>query len=92
MFIYRTQSSANRRTEDLMLSGKSYPDQTPGYPLFACRPRLNVASEQCRPSQGFWGTGGKGHLFQGNRGRTILVIILGNMEHKKTNFRFWGNM
>ena len=26
--------------------------------------------------------------FEGNRGTNI---ILGNREHKKTNFRFWGN-
>ena len=50
-----------------------------------------------RPSQGFWGTGEQGHLFQGNRGTKKGQIlrgtktILGNREHKKTNFRFLGN-
>ena len=32
--------------------------------------------------------GEKGHLFQGNRG---TKTILGNKEHKKTNFRFLGS-
>ena len=33
--------------------------------------------------------GNKGQIFEGNRG---TKTILGNTEHKKTNFRFWGNM
>ena len=47
---------------------------------------------------GLWGTGGMGiHFkgtgeqmpnFEGNRG---TKTILGNTEHKKTNFRFKGN-
>ena len=32
--------------------------------------------------------GNKGQILRGNRGRKT---ILGNREHKKTNFRFWGN-
>ena len=31
---------------------------------------------------------GKGHLFQGNRG---TKTVLGNREHKKTNFRYLRN-
>ena len=45
-----------------------------------------------RPSQGFWGTGQKGiysveqmNNFLGEQGKKT---ILGNREHKKTNFRF----
>ena len=51
-----------------------------------------------RRSQGFGGTGEKGIYFretglqmsnfEGNRG---TKSILGNREHKKTNFRFLGN-
>ena len=51
-----------------------------------------------RPSQGFGEQGKKGIYFrrtgeprpnfEGNRG---TKTILGNMEHKKTNFRFLGN-
>ena len=52
-----------------------------------------------RPSQGFLGTRGKKGIyfrgtgeqrqnFEGNRG---TKTILGNREHKKTNFRFLGN-
>ena len=51
-----------------------------------------------RPSQGFWGTGETGHLFQGNRGTKPnfegnrgTKTILGNRAHKKTNFRFLRN-
>ena len=49
-----------------------------------------------RPSQGFWGTGKKGHLFQGNKGQ----ILRGTEEQKKyfgtgnirkQIFRFFGN-
>ena len=40
-------------------------------------------------------TGGKGHLFQGNRGTKATLrgtnTILGNREHTKTNFRVMGN-
>ena len=32
-----------------------------------------------RPSQGFWGIGEKGHLFQGNKGQ----ILRGTEEQKK---------
>ena len=52
-----------------------------------------------RPSQGFRGTGETGHLFQGTgeqrlnfEGNRGTKTILGNREHKKTNFRFLGNM
>ena len=51
-----------------------------------------------RPSKGFWGTGEKGIYFrrtweqrpnfEGNWG---TETILGNREHKKTNFQFLGN-
>ena len=36
---------------------------------------------------------GKGHLFQGNKDQNLrgTKTILGNREHKKTNFRFLGN-
>ena len=48
-----------------------------------------------RPSQGFWGTGEKGHLFQGNKGQILRGTEeqkkIGNREHKKTNFPFFGN-
>ena len=51
-----------------------------------------------RSSQGFWGTGETGHLFQGNReqrpnfeGNRGTTTILGNREHMKTNFRYLGN-
>ena len=49
-----------------------------------------------RPSQGFWGTGGKRAFIsgeQGNKGQILrgTKTILGNREHKKTNFRFLGN-
>ena len=46
-----------------------------------------------RPSQGFWGTGETGDLFQGNKGQILrgTKTILGNREHKKTYFRYWGN-
>ena len=46
-----------------------------------------------RPSQGFWGTGEQGHSFQGNKGQILrgTKTLLGSREHKKTNFRFWGN-
>ena len=36
----------------------------------------------------FMGTGEQRLNFEGNRG---TKIILGNREHKKTNFQFWGN-
>ena len=39
---------------------------------------------------------GKGHLFQGNRGKMPIFrktnTIFGMREHKKTIFRFWGTM
>ena len=47
-----------------------------------------------RPSQGFWGTGGKGHLFQRSRGKrpnvdgnrgTKPILGTGNI-FRKTNF------
>ena len=51
-----------------------------------------------RPSLGFWGTGEKGYLFQLNRGTKVKFwgergtkTILGNREHKKTNFQCLGN-
>ena len=47
---------------------------------------------------GVLGNRGKGYLFQGKReqrsnfeGNRGTKTILGNREHKKTNFRFWGN-
>ena len=42
-----------------------------------------------RPSQGFWGTGEKGHLFQGNKGQILwgTKTILGNI---KQIFHFGG--
>ena len=50
-----------------------------------------------RPSQGYWGIGEKGYLFQGNEeqrsnfeGNRGTKTILGNREHKKTHFRFLG--
>ena len=49
-----------------------------------------------RPSQGFWGTGERGHLLQRNRGTKANFegnrgkkTILGNSEHRK---QFLGNM
>ena len=49
-----------------------------------------------RPSQGFWGTGEQGHLFQGNReqrlnfeGNRGTKTILGNREHRK-QFSIFG--
>ena len=49
-----------------------------------------------RPSQGFGGTGEKGIYFRGTkvkfRGEQEgIKTILGNREHKKTNFQFLGN-
>ena len=51
-----------------------------------------------RPSQGFWGTGENGIYFRGTgeqrsnfEGNRGTKTILGNREHKKTNFRFLGN-
>ena len=50
-----------------------------------------------RPSQGFWGTGEQGLLFQGNTGTKAnfegnrgTKTILGNREHRKQIFDFWG--
>ena len=47
---------------------------------------------------GVWGTGEKGIYFRGTgeqrsncEGNRGTKTILGNREHKKTNFRFWGN-
>ena len=37
-----------------------------------------------RPSQGLWGTGEKGHLFQGNKGQ----ILRGTGEQKQ----YWGTV
>ena len=52
-----------------------------------------------RPSHGFCGTGGEGIYFRGTEehrlnfeGNRGTKTILGNREHTKTNFRFWGNM
>ena len=46
-----------------------------------------------RPSQGFWATGEKGHLFQGTREQTSKTerkrgakAILGKREHRKPRF------
>ena len=51
-----------------------------------------------RPSQGFWETGEKGIYFRGTgeqrpnfEGNKGTKTILGNREHKKTNFPFLGN-
>ena len=51
-----------------------------------------------RPSQGFWGTGENGIYFRGTgeqrpnfEGNRGTKSILGNREHKKTNFHFLGN-
>ena len=51
-----------------------------------------------RPSQGFWGTGENGIYFRGTgeqrpnfEGNRGTKTILGNREHKKTNFQFLGN-
>ena len=51
-----------------------------------------------RPSQGFWGTGEKGILSRGTgeqkpnfERKRGTKTILGNREHKNTNFRFLGN-
>ena len=49
-----------------------------------------------RPSHGFWGTGEKGIYFRGTEEQRPNFegkkTILRNREHKKTNFRFLGNM
>ena len=51
-----------------------------------------------RPSQGFLGTAEKGIYFRGTGEQRLnfeetgkTKTILGNWEHKKTNFRFLGN-
>ena len=51
-----------------------------------------------RPYKGFWEQGKKGIYFSetGEQRQKVLVnrgtkTILGNREHKKTNFRFLGN-
>ena len=38
------------------------------------------------------GTGENGIYFKGNKGQILMgtKTLLGNREHKKTNFRFWG--
>ena len=45
------------------------------------------------PTAWVLGNMGKGHLFQGNKGQSLrgTTTILGNREHKKTNFRFRGD-
>ena len=54
-----------------------------------------VGGTLMRPSQGFWGTGEKGIYFRGTKakiwGEERNKKIFGNREHKKTNFRFFGN-
>ena len=57
-----------------------------------------LQKEKVRSSQGFWGTGEKGIYFRGTgeqrpnfEGNRGTKTILGNREHKKTNFRFLGN-
>ena len=59
---------------------------------------MKKRNKEMRPSHGFGGTGETGHLFQGNRGTKASFegnrgtkTILGNREHKKITFRFWGN-
>ena len=47
-----------------------------------------------RPSQGFWGTGEKGHLFQGNKGQILRGTeeqkkYLGTGNIRKQIFDFW---
>ena len=56
-----------------------------------CRSAVFVHS--LRPSQGFWGTGEQGHLFQGNKGLnnegnkgTKPKAVFGNREHKNSRF------
>ena len=44
--------------------------------------------EQLKKGIYFSGTREQMSNFEGNRG---TKTILGNREHKKTNFRFWGN-
>ena len=49
-----------------------------------------------RPSQEFWGTGEKGHLFQGNKGQILRGTeeqkkYLGTGDIRKQIFIFFGN-
>ena len=49
-----------------------------------------------RLTQGFWGTGEKGYLFQGNKGQILRGTgerrqYWGTWNIRKTNFRFFGN-
>ena len=48
-----------------------------------------------RPSQGFWGTGETGHLFQGNKGQIMRGTgkqrqYRGTGNIRKQIFDFWG--
>ena len=48
-----------------------------------------------RPSQGFWGTGEKGYLFQGNKGQILRGTgeqrqYRGTWTIRKQIFDFWG--